>query len=192
MHYVPSRSGHLRPRDARRTFRPCMFKGLPGRRCDPFTSACNDVQLFQAQGGGVSTYTVRIPFGSRRGSARFRRVAAACRSPGKTHSGVRHGIRQTHDHKAFTLLPQMVLTRPQTAMLADTSEAREARTGTTLLRLGPRGRKRLRDLGMVRRRAKSSERVRNRRVEPKRHRGIEDIYARASGTRTAELRVTRS
>ena len=74
------------PATQERTFRRCRFKGLPGRMCDPFTSACNDVQLFQTQGGGVSTYTVRIPFGSRRGSARFRRVAAACRSPGKTHS----------------------------------------------------------------------------------------------------------
>lgn len=63
-----------------------MFKGLPARMCDPFSSACNDAQLFQTQDGGVGTYTVRIPFGSRRGSARFRRVAAACRSPGKTHS----------------------------------------------------------------------------------------------------------
>ncbi len=113
-------------------------------------------------------------------------------APAKHTRRVRRRIRQTHDHEALTLLPRMVLTRPQTAMLADTSEAREARTGTALLRLGPPGRKRLRDLGMVRRRAKSSERVRNRRVEPKRHRGIDDIYARASGTRTAELRVPRS
>ena len=78
-------------------------------------------------------------------------------APAKHARRVRHRIRQTHDHEAFTSLPQMVLTRPQTAMLADTSEAREAPTGTTLLRLGPRGRKRLRDLGMVQRRAKSSE-----------------------------------